>query len=148
MMQDEILIGIVSGVGVIAIAGVGRILWKFVSSHQSRSHVIITLHLSNDIVEAPFSFFLFRVREGPDAAPLINKAQKFRDVEMNLRVSEVSFPLVLGLQFHCFADWTEEVPPSLEYVTSLFEENGWRNIGIDGLRRNRFWFILSEYATK
>src|SRR5580700_1539272 len=84
-MTNEILIGIVSGIGVIAIAGVSRIIWKQISSHRHRSRVRITLRLSDEIASAPFSFYLYRVREGPDTAPLINKEQRFHASGLNVR---------------------------------------------------------------
>jgi hypothetical protein len=147
-MTVGIVVGIVSGITVVFVAALSRILWRYLTSRRHRSRVRITLNLIDEVAATPFKFFLYRVKEGPESSPVINKAQPFHTVSANAIETYVSYPLNLGLQFKCFADWTVGAPPDLQTVQSLFEANGWRMITADGLQSIRFWFILDGYATK
>lgn len=146
----EIIVGIISGVAVVGIVGVLGYAFKAAVRRRGRGWVMIELQLSNAVAALPFQFSLLLVREGPDAAPLLNRARTFTVTAHALRQLRVSYPLNSGLQFKCFADWTTRGVdcPQLPEVVQLFEESGWRNITRDGLHHGRFWFILPEYATK
>jgi hypothetical protein len=141
---------IVAGVAVIVIAGISRYAWTRIKASRGRSTLTITLELSDELSRMPWKYYLFRVREGPDDAPLINRSQPFTVTSPTRRETQISYPVSLGLQFKCYADWTDSnvCAPSLDEVTTLFERNGWQDVSIDGLHHGRFWFIVSSYATK
>ena len=145
------LIGVATALLVAAILGCVRLGTLAVRRRRNRTRVTITLRVpSLELRGLPFEYLLYRVREGPDSAPLINKEQPFTRVSEELLQTDVTFPLAAGLQFKCFADWTDRghAPPSLADATALFEGNGWSEVSIDGGRKSRFWFILPDYATK
>lgn len=146
----EIIVAIVGGVAVVGIVGVLGYASKAVSRRRGRGWVTIELRLSDAVAALPFRFSLLLVREGPDAAPLLNRGLTFTIAAHALRRLRVSYPLNSGLQFKCFADWTNRGVecPQLPEVVQLFEESGWCDITQDGLHHGRFWFILPEYATK
>jgi hypothetical protein len=140
---------VIAGLAVAFIAAIARYGWTMFKKSRGRSHLTITLMLSTELSESQFVYFLFRVREGPDTAPLINRAQRFTMASRSRLDARVAYPLAAGLQFKCFADWTgDQPPPSLPEVRELFESNGWQEVSIDGLNPGRFWFILPNYATK
>jgi hypothetical protein len=145
-ITDSVVEAVVGALAAAALAGLAFLF----RSRRRKTKAVIELPLSNMADDRRFKFGLRHVRDGTDQAadrgPLVNTIHWFKKVDGdNTRlVVRLRYAKALGVQFKCFAEYSEM---DFEQAANLLgQEEAIGTIDSEGAPvSNRAWFLLPSY---
>jgi hypothetical protein len=137
----DLLVSVVAGVIILAIAGLGWQKWlRWPDSEKSR----ITLPASPKLQPPNFKFGVLHASD--DDEKIVNRVYWFKKGHKGEWYASIRHPKNLGFQYKCFVDYNP-VFYSYQEVKELLAKEGYKGITTGAGVPNRAWFILEEKPT-